>query len=163
MHSQSNRPDPTICSDKNTLTSKGSTATKIDDHEDTHSRCTKHVNSSKHFRDNVRIATLKAEVKLLESERDTLNEQIGDLKTDIENLEEEIVSLENDIQRKNVQHQQVINEYEKIIAERNQDYQGLEERPDGPKPPTNNWPISTVRSLVRSVYEWVKLALLSKY
>lgn len=163
MHSQSSRPDTRSCSNTNKLASNDSTATQIDDHENPHSQCPNHIDSSQYLRDHVRIATLQAEVELLESECDTLNDQVANLKADVENLEEVIASLETINQTKNVRHQQVINEYEQIIAEKNQAYQKLVEKPDNTKNPTNIWPVPMVRSLIQCVYEWLRQVLSSKY
>ena len=153
MHSQPGHSDTRSYSNTNKLASNDSTVTQIDEHENTHSQCSNRIESSQHLRKHVRIATLQAEVELLESERDTLNDQVTNLKADVENLEEEIASLKNDIQTKEVQHQHVINEYEQIIAEKNQANQKLEEKPDGTKTSTSRWPVSTVRSLIHCIFK----------
>ncbi|SIR75570.1 hypothetical protein SAMN05421858_3646 [Haladaptatus litoreus] len=161
MHSQSGHSDTGNSSNTNELASNGSTAPLIDDHEDIHSQCLNRYSSSQHLRNHVRIATLQAEVNLLESERETLNDQIVNLKADVENLEEEIASLESTIQANKIRHQKSIDKYESIIDEKNQAYQRLSEKSDNTTT-SNTRSVSTVRSLIQSVSGWLKHTLVGK-
>lgn len=85
------------------------------------------------LRDRVRIFSLEAEVAVLERERATLKEQITVLESEVESLESEIAALEATIADENRHLQQLINQYEQIITEKDRIFQARIEESDHPQ------------------------------
>lgn len=74
-------------------------------------------------RDRVRIVTLEAEIGLLERKRATLVEQIAGLESDVAALEEELATLEAATTHQHPELQQIINQYERIITNKDRAFQ----------------------------------------
>lgn len=68
----------------------------------------------------VRVAALTAEVELLDAERELLDEQVGALTAEVEELEAEVEALERAVESTERQRQQVIDNYEAIVAARSE-------------------------------------------
>lgn len=74
-----------------------------------------------------RVVSLKAEVELLEAERETLANQVLALEADVAELEEEVAALERTVECEEKRRRQVIDRYERIVAEREETNRELRE------------------------------------
>lgn len=99
--------------------------------------------------EQVRIVTLEAEVALHERERIRFKQQITRMESEIEALEKEIATLEDTIAWKDRHRQQVINQYEQVVSEKDRAYQT--HRSD-----FNSTPVARSRSTVAAIQQAIE-------
>lgn len=109
------------------------------------SRCDESRGSHHISGTRVRIVTLEAEVELLEAERETLVDQVTALESTIEELENEVAALERTIECKDQQRQQVRDNYEHVIAAKDQAYQELQQELEAAPTGTSIWPLPDIK------------------
>jgi chromosome segregation ATPase len=109
------------------------------------------------FGTRTRLVSLKAEVELLEAERETLANQVLALEADIADLEEEVSALERAVEHEEQQRQRVIDTYERIIAEKEEMNRELREEAEATsgENTSRRWPLTAVASSVATV--WTRL------
>jgi|AntRauTorcE11898_2_1112593.scaffolds.fasta_scaffold14067_2 chromosome segregation ATPase len=104
----------------------------------------------------VRINTLQAEVELLEAERDTLSEEVTVLESAVGNLEREVTALERTIESADIERQQLINQYEHVIAEKERAYDELQQELDEATSDRTFSPLSGLVQRVTRKIPWLK-------
>lgn len=81
---------------------------------------------SRRLRDRIEVATLEAEVGLLDEQREDLRDRIDELEAEVETLEDEVDELEAAAESKDRRRRHIVANYERVLAEKDRDYRSLE-------------------------------------
>ena len=104
----------------------------------------------------IRDDALAAEGDLLAVERDLLNERVRALTEEVEALEAEVEALEAEVESKERQRQQVIDNYESIVAARRAPDRSSETAAAASAPSDGRGPLAAVATAVRRVAAWLR-------
>jgi hypothetical protein len=104
----------------------------------------------------IRDDALAAEGDLLAVERDLLNERVRALTEEVAALEAEVGALEAEVESKERQRQQVIDNYESIVAARRAPDRSSETDAAASAPSDGRGPLAAVATAVRRVAAWLR-------
>lgn len=101
-----------------------------------------------------RLVALRAEVELLEAEREAFANRVLALEADVAELEDEVVALERTVECEERRRQRVIDRYEGIVAEREETNRQL--RAAATDEPRLQRVPPAIRSVVETAYAWLR-------